>query len=134
MDAEQPTTFVTEAEARVVPKCSEEIDVLFGKLKGMIEHLDEKVADVVKYHEKDFFTAFKMKLYQIKSEMNDLKERASTERLRQKQEKRLVELEKERNWFRKEALKLDKDARDLKRVMKKMKTNLENAQEDREFF
>lgn len=29
------------------------------QLFGIIEKLDEKVSDVIKYHEKDFFTAFK---------------------------------------------------------------------------
>jgi hypothetical protein len=66
-------------ETRVEPKFSDEITLYASKLGDLIERLDEKVADVIKYHEKDFFTAFKMKLYQIKQEMDDLKERASAE-------------------------------------------------------
>ena len=39
------------------------------QLFGIIEKLDEKVSDVIKYHEKDFFTAFKERMLQIKIEM-----------------------------------------------------------------
>ena len=62
-------------------------------------------------------------MYQIKQEMLMLKEKASTQKLKMKQEKRLVDLEKERDWFRKECLKLDKMCRDYKRVtLRKMKS------------
>jgi len=65
----------------------------------MIGKLDEKVSDVIKYHERDFFSAFKDRMLQIKIEMQQLKEKASSERLKMKHDERLVELEKERDWF-----------------------------------
>ena len=67
-------------------------------------------------------------------EMRELKEKASAERHKAKQESRLVNLEKERDWFRNEALKLDKEGKDHKRILKKMKGTLENVEEDRDFF
>ena len=103
-------TFMTGVAApEKVPIPQErEINLYFGQLTDMINNLDEKVSEVIKYHEKDFFAAFKNRMFAIKSEMEDLKEKASAEKLKMKQEKRLVELERERDWFRKEALKLDK--------------------------
>ena len=92
------------------------------------------MSDVIKYHEKDFFAAFKERMLQIKLEMQDLKDKASAERLKLKHDERLVELEKERDWFWKEALQLDKMCRDAKRQVKKMRTNVENAQEDWQFY
>lgn len=67
-------------------------------------------------------------------EMKELKEKASAERQKAKQEARLVNLEKERDWFRNEALKLDKELKDHKRILQKMKGTLENIEEDRDFF
>lgn len=67
-------------------------------------------------------------------EMKELKEKASSERHKAKQEARLLTLEKERDWFRKEALKLDKMCKDHKRVLTKLKSALENIEEDRDFF
>ena len=66
--------------------------------------------------------------------MQDLKTKASAERLKLKHDERLVELEKERDWFWKEALKLDKMCWEAKRQVKKMKTNVENANEDWDFY
>jgi hypothetical protein len=46
----------------------------------------------------------------------------------------LVSLEEERNWFRREALTLDKMLKEHKKTLGKMKTSLENVEEDRDFF
>lgn len=53
--------------------------------------------------------------------MRDLKEKASAERHKAKQEARLINLEKERDWFRLEALKLDRMCKDHKKVLNKVK-------------
>lgn len=46
--------------------------------------------------------------------MRDLKEKASAERIKAKSEAKLVNLEKERDWFRREALDLNKMNKDHK--------------------
>ena len=100
----------------------------------MITQLEQKITDVVKYHENDFFVAFKNKMYNIMKEMKELKDKASAERIRAKTESRIADVEKERDWFRREALKLDKMCKDHKRILGKMKSSLENTEEDRDFF
>tara|TARA_B110000305_G_C19214203_1_gene527400 strand:+ start:191 stop:361 length:171 start_codon:yes stop_codon:yes gene_type:complete len=56
-----------------------------------------------------------------------LKQKANTEKIKAKQEDRIVTIEKERDWFRAEALKLNKITKDQKIIMDKMKVQLENA-------
>lgn len=73
-------------------------------------------------------------MYTITKEIKELKEKASTERQKAKQEARYVSLEKERDWFRAESLKLDKMCKEHKRILQKMKEALENIEEDRDFF
>lgn len=100
-------TFITGVKKKTKiyeTEFDKDIESYKDQLYGIIEKLDEKVSDVIKYHEKDFFAAFKERMLQIKVEMQDLKEKASAERLKLKHDERLVELEKERDWFRKEAL------------------------------
>jgi len=46
----------------------------------------------------------------------------------------LINLEKERDWFRREALKLDKMCKDHKKILVKLKTTLEGMEEDRDFY
>ena len=117
----------------VVPKAAE-INFCYGKLNDEINNLGQRIADVIKDHENDFFVAFKNKMYAIMKEMRELKEKASAERHKAKQEARLINLEKERDWFRREALKLDKMCKDHKRILAKLKATLENIEEDRDFF
>jgi len=63
---------------------------------------------VVKEHENDFLAAFEQKMHIIQKDMVNLKEKASVERNRAKQEARAQKLENERDWFRSEALNLDR--------------------------
>jgi hypothetical protein len=67
-------------------------------------------------------------------EMKELRDKASLEKHKAKADARLVNLEKERDWFRREALKLDKMCKDHKRILARMKTTMENIEEDRDFY
>eukprot|EP00347_Sterkiella_histriomuscorum_P002600 403367516 len=116
-----------------LPK-SAEINQTHAKLNELVTDLGTKISEVIKDHENDFFVAFKNKMYAIMKEMRELKEKASSERHKAKQEARLINLEKERDWFRREALKLDKMCKDHKRILNKLKATLENIEEDRDFF
>ena len=73
-------------------------------------------------------------MFVIMREMRELRDKASTERHKAKNEARVVNLEKERDWFRREALKLDKVCKEHKRVLARLKTTLEGMEEDRDFY
>jgi len=106
----------------------------YKALDSQVEEMEKNIQRVVENQEKDFFLAFKNKMYTISKEMKELKEKASSERQKAKQEARYVSLEKERDWFRAESLKLDKMCKEHKRILQKMKEALENIEEDRDFF
>jgi hypothetical protein len=89
---------------------------------------------VIHSHESDFFTAFRNKMFVIMREMKELRDKASAERYKAKNEARVVTLERERDWFRREALKLDKMCKEHKRILARLKTALENVEEDRDFY
>jgi hypothetical protein len=89
---------------------------------------------VIHSHESDFFTAFRNKMFVIMREMRELRDKASGERHKAKNEARLVNLEKERDWFRREALKLDKVSKEQKKILVRLKTTLESMEEDRDFY
>lgn len=73
-------------------------------------------------------------MYIVQKDMRDLKEKASVERIKAKQEARLVNMEKERDWFRREALELDKMNKDHKRLLADLRGRLEAVSEDKEFL
>jgi len=92
------------------------------------------IKKIVNEHENDFLSAFEQKMYIVQKDMRDLKEKASVERIKAKQEARLVNMEKERDWFRREALELDKMNKDHKRLLADLRGRLEAVSEDKEFL
>ena len=73
-------------------------------------------------------------MYIVQKDMRDLKEKASVERIKAKQEARLVNMEKERDWFRREALELDKMNKENKRLAMELRQRLETVSEDKDFL
>ena len=73
-------------------------------------------------------------MYVVQKDMKDLKEKANAERLKHKMDARLVHLEKERDWFRAEALQLDKMNKENKKLVLTLKVRLEGESEDKEFL
>ena len=100
----------------------------------LAQNTGQFIKKVVNEHENDFLAAFEQKMYIVQKDMRDLKEKASVERIKAKQEARLVNMESERDWFRREALELDKMNKDHKRVIAELKARLEAVSEDKEFM
>ena len=106
----------------------------YDELNIAIENAGDNIKKIVGAHEKDFLSAFEQKMFTVQKDMAALKEKASAQRHRAKIDSRVILLEKERDWFRDEALKLDKMCKDHKMVLTKLKTTFENVQEDKEYL
>ena len=106
----------------------------YNELNIAIENAGDNIKKIVGAHEKDFLSAFEQKMFTVQKDMAALKEKASAQRHRAKIDSRVILLEKERDWFRDEALKLDKMCKDHKMVLTKLKTTFENVQEDKEYL
>jgi hypothetical protein len=70
----------------------------------------------------------------IKRELKDLREQSSKEKIQAKHDMKLRMLEKERDWFKAEALKLDKVSSQYKEAFDKLKATMSVAEEDRDFY
>jgi hypothetical protein len=100
----------------------------------ILQDLQERINTVISGNQNEFFIAFRRKMEQIMKDMQDLKDKANAENIKAKQEEKLVVLEKERDWFRAEALKLNKLQKEQKIILDRMKEQLQNAQEDRDYY
>jgi len=87
--------------------------------------------NVVEEHEKDFLAAFEQKMQIIQRDMKELKLKASAERHKAKGDARMITLQEEREWFRMEALTLDKINKDQKRALYEMRNELESIKEEK---
>jgi hypothetical protein len=73
-------------------------------------------------------------MYNIQKEMRLLKEKVSEDELKRKRDEELKTLEKERDWFRNEALRLDKICKEYKRNIEIWKSKAQILEEDRKFM
>ena len=73
-------------------------------------------------------------MYKAKRDLKEQKERASERMIKAMQDKKVKNLETERDWFRGEALKLDAMTKQLMNYMHKMKATLKIIDQDRSFF
>jgi hypothetical protein len=70
----------------------------------------------------------------IMKDMSDLRDKADAEQLRLKQDKKMISLEQERDWFRSESMRLSKLYKEQKVILERVKVKMENAQEDRDYY
>ena len=73
-------------------------------------------------------------MYTVQKEMLTLKEKIADEELKRRRDEELRILETERDWFRNEALRLDKICKEYKRSMEIWKNKALTLQEDRKFM
>lgn len=89
---------------------------------------------VLQKHEADFLNVYKGHMYNIQKEMRVLKEKVSEDELKRKRDEELKSLENERDWFRNEALRLDKLCKQHKRNLEIWKNKAQILEEDRKFM
>ena len=82
-------------------------------------------------HEQDFLAAFEQKMYVVQADMKHLKDQASLNRHKAKQEARTHKLQEERDWFRDECLKLTQLLKRAKAEIQKMKSRQEGESQEK---
>lgn len=66
--------------------------------------------------------------------MNDLKEKANSERIKAKADQRLINLEQERDWFRNEAMVLSRTGKSLKNQYTRLKERYDTVIDEKNYF
>lgn len=122
----------------------ENITSLYGQLNTCIsvrdtQDLDHKVENVLKKHEADFLNVYRGHMFNVQKEMRMLKEKASEEENKRRRDEELVKMEQERDWFRNEAVRLDKICKgegslEYKKSVEKWKSRADALEEDRKFL
>ena len=66
----------------------------------------------------DFLAAYRAHMYKVQKELQELKDKNEEAELELKKNNKIQQLEKERDWFRREALRLDTFATTMQKVRK----------------
>lgn len=111
-----------------------EILALQGKLQALADDLDERVEKKLNANEGAFFLAYKNFMYTVQKEFKELKEKADEEETKTRRDAKIQSLEKELDWFMKEALRLDELCKKHKKDLDKWKGKAEALEDDRQFL
>ena len=79
----------------------------FSRMNESVEGLGLNVKKLLRKQEKDFLAAYRAHMYKVQKELQDLRAKVDESELALKKNDKIQQLEKERDWFRREALRLD---------------------------
>jgi hypothetical protein len=123
-----------EEDEKYVPGGLDRVNDLHGKVTHIVHNLSDKLGLVLKKQEKDFLSAYRAHMYNVQKELQNLRSKVDEAELAMKKDAKIVGLQKERNWFRKEALRLDAFATNIKKDLKFMREKLLTIEEDRNWL
>ena len=116
------------------PAGLDRVEDLHGKVTHIVHNLSDKLGLVLKKQEKDFLAAYRAHMYNVQKELQNLRSKVDEAELAMKKDAKIVGLQKERNWFRKEALRLDSFSTNIKKDLKFMREKLLTIEEDRNWL
>lgn len=96
--------------------------------------LDQRLAALLREHEKDFFLAYKTHMYTVQKEIKTLKYKAEQEEAKTRGDTKIKALEGELDWFMTEALRLDELCKGYKKEVDKWKAKSDALDNDRRFL
>ncbi|ETW07650.1 hypothetical protein H310_02116 [Aphanomyces invadans] len=116
------------------PKGMASVREKYTQLHGVVGSLSEKITAVLVRQEKDFLAAYRAHMYNVQKELHDTKEKILRNETLENKSEKIKLLEEERDWYRKEALRLDTFTTNMKKDLKHLKEKLECIEEDRDWL
>ena len=116
------------------PEGLKRVKNLHGKVSHLVDNLAGKLGLVLRKQEKDFLAAYRAHMYNVQKELQGLRAKVDESELELRKNQKIVALQKERDWYRSEALRLDTFATNIKKDLKFMKERLSTIDEDRNWL
>ena len=124
----EPATFLTES---ILP---DQVNVLIAQLNSKILELDSGVGNILQEHEKEFLAAYRLHMFEVQKEIKRLKESITFEEIKRKRDEEILARERERDWFRNEALRLDKICKENLKSLEIWKTKSKMLESDKKML
>ncbi|CAD8074014.1 unnamed protein product [Paramecium sonneborni] len=115
-------------------KYGKEIDRDYNKLQDILDNLQGKIDKIIKSQEDDFMIAYREQMTEVQKELKNMKRKIDEEALRQKADEKKRILEEERDYFKEEALRLDKLCQEQLRTIEELKFKLKITLEERQYY
>ena len=107
---------------------------MHSQLTGVVSTLSDKVTDVMKQQEDEFLSAYRAHMYTVQKELQELRNKVRSAEVSLQRDETIKTLTQERDWFRKEALRLDTVSTSMKKELKYMEEKVQCIEEDRKWL
>lgn len=104
------------------------------RLNKFVEVINEKVHQLIDHHENDFLKAFKHQMYKLQEELTILKMNMDERILREKRNKKILVLKKHLEYFRCQAVRLEKERIGYIDEIGKLRKELDAVKRDKKYF
>ncbi|KAG1709471.1 hypothetical protein DVH05_020126 [Phytophthora capsici] len=105
-----------------------------AQLHDVVGSLSEKISAVLARQERDFLAAYRAHMYNVQKELHEMREKIHRNETVENKSEKIKKIEDERDWYRKEALRLDAFTTTMTKDLKYMKENLGAIEEDRNWL
>lgn len=112
----------------------EQVNDLFFQLKSKIDVVDTQIGQILQVHENEFLNAYRIHMIDIQKEIQILKFNISQEELKRRRDAEIIIREKERDWFRDEALRLNKVCKEYMKSTEVWKSKAKLLEEDKKLL
>mmetsp|Transcript_32743 Transcript_32743/g.48078 ORF Transcript_32743/g.48078 Transcript_32743/m.48078 type:complete len:141 (+) Transcript_32743:619-1041(+) len=106
----------------------------YNLLQGVIDELGDKISGVLAQQEGEFLGAYRTHMRSVQRDFQSLKEDIEAKESAISNNTKVKQLEKERDWYKKEALHLDKVLSSTKNREQELEERLEELEEDRNWL
>lgn len=96
--------------------------------------LHAQVSLVLGRQEKDFLAAYRAHMFTVQKELHEMREKIRRNETTENKSEKIKKLEDERDWYRKEALRLDAFTTSMSKDLKAMREKLEAIEGDRDWL
>ena len=103
-------------------------------MQEAISQLGSKVSDILQKQENEFLTAFKSHMRNVSRDFNNLRDEVNKKEEAIENNTLVRELEKEKDWYKKEALHLDSVLMKTKKKVNSLSEKVEEIEQDRKWL
>lgn len=125
-------TFLTEPVAE--PHNMKKVRDLHGQLQDTVSNLSTKITVLLREREKDFLAAYRHHMYNVQKDLQEAKRSVKKAKDDLRNNDQIKKLKKERDWFRQEALRLEKLSKTQEKEIDSIQLKFNTLREDRVWF
>jgi hypothetical protein len=127
-------SFITDISKSKDSPTQDQIDAFRSLIKQQMQSLPEDLENVLKKHEKDYLNAFKYQIFNLQSQITQLKKAANSTDINQRFHEEKKRIQQSIDWYKQESQRLKSVTEDFKNDLEVLKAKNNELQQDVKYF